>query len=380
MGKILAQEPDAVAIPRRTLLSIVALVVVAHLLALQGASSALQASQRLLGKSFVMRNVTITAPNSPPALVPPPEKIVLASPRLAKPPPLIPAQAEPLPLPLTAPSSNVEQAVATDTKPAVPVETVSAAPAPMPTVANGADQAKGAPPEPADANALAGAKVAVNPEVEIEFLAPGSARLKYDVIANKDNLSYSARAELLWLREGKNYEARLEVSAFLLGARVRTSTGSLTPEGLEPSRFSDRFRTELAAHFVRDRKIVLFSANTPDTDLVPGMQDQLSVFVQIGGMLAAAPKKYPPGTTLTFETIGPRAAETWVLSVEMEETLKLPGGSVKAIKLIRAPRLQYDQTAELWLAPEEGYLPVRIKITERNGDFVDQLWRSTEAP
>ena len=100
----------------------------------------------------------------------------------------------------------------------------------------------------------------------------------------------------------------------------------------------------------------------------------------MGAMLAAAPDKYPPGTTLTFETIGPRASETWVLRVEAEETLNLPGGEVKAVKLVRAPRLQYDQTAELWLAPQLGYLPVRIKITERNGDFVDQQWRSTEAP
>jgi hypothetical protein len=60
--------------------------------------------------------------------------------------------------------------------------------------------------------------------------------------------------------------------------------------------------------------------------------------------------------------------------------VSLPGGEVQAVKLTRAPRRDYDQTAELWLAPQFGYLPVRIKITERNGDFVDQQWRASETP
>ena len=234
------------------------------------------------------------------------------------------------------------------------------------------------PPDPVAVTAPLASNQA--PTAAVAFTVPGSTRLKYNVVGTKDNLQYNARAEMSWLHDGKSYEARLEVSAFLMGSRVRTSSGNLTPEGLQPNRFADRFRTEVAAHFVRDRQSVVFSANTPDAVLTPGMQDQLSVFVQIGAMLAAAPDKYPPGTKLTFETIGPRNAETWVIGVESEETLNLPGGEVKTIKLMRAPRLQYDQTAELWLAPQMGYLPVRIKITERNGDFVDQQWRSTEAP
>ena len=44
---------------------------------------------------------------------------------------------------------------------------------------------------------------------------------------------------------------------------------------------------------------------------------------------------------------------------------------------IRLPRKDYDQKAELWVAPALGYLPVRIKLTQANGDFADlQLSRS----
>ena len=39
---------------------------------------------------------------------------------------------------------------------------------------------------------------------------------------------------------------------------------------------------------------------------------------------------------------------------------------------MRAPRRARDQQVEAWLAPSLGYLPVRVRITLPNGDFVDQ--------
>ncbi len=394
--------------PRRTLLGIGAGVVVVHLLALQGAGSAIQASQRLLGKSFVMRNVVLsTVAGTQVAAQALPVPAQAANPVVAAPSPAKPAPVRPKVMPTALQGANVATAellppsaiggqaapVAELTEPAAPTVPEVQAIAPLPEQAPekalevlaqaavppaGPAKTTATPPDPVAVTAPLASNQA--PTAAVAFTVPGSTRLKYNVVGTKDNLQYNARAEMSWLHDGKSYEARLEVSAFLMGSRVRTSSGNLTPEGLQPNRFADRFRTEVAAHFVRDRQSVVFSANTPEAMLTPGMQDQLSVFVQIGAMLAAAPDKYPPGTKLTFETIGPRAAETWVIGVEAEETLNLPGGEVKAIKLVRSPRLQYDQTAELWLAPQVGYLPVRIKITERNGDFVDQQWRSTEAP
>jgi hypothetical protein len=53
---------------------------------------------------------------------------------------------------------------------------------------------------------------------------------------------------------------------------------------------------------------------------------------------------------------------------------------MRAMQLQRLPRRDYDQKAQLWLAPELGYLPVRIRITEANGDFVELNLRVHEAP
>nr|WP_307867042.1 DUF3108 domain-containing protein [Variovorax sp. E3] len=50
-------------------------------------------------------------------------------------------------------------------------------------------------------------------------------------------------------------------------------------------------------------------------------------------------------------------------------------GEYRARKLTRSPRQQFDARLELWLAPDYGYLPVRIKQTESNGNFADAQLR-----
>ena len=206
---------------------------------------------------------------------------------------------------------------------------------------------------------------------------PGAVRLKYQVSANK--FPFRLGAELLWQPTGEQYAARLEISAFGQ-ARVQTSRGQITPQGLAPLRFSDKFRSEVAAHFNRAQGKVTFSANTPDVPLLAGAQDRLSVLIQLAALLASAPQSYPPASTITFQTIGPRAADTWQFTVGARETLALPGGQQATLKLLRNPREAFDQKVELWLAPSLGYLPARIRITEANGDYVDQQWLASEPP
>ncbi|WP_394757647.1 DUF3108 domain-containing protein [Rhodoferax sp.] len=204
---------------------------------------------------------------------------------------------------------------------------------------------------------------------------PRPVRLKYRVLANK--FPYRLDAELLWQQTGEQYEAQLEISAFGQ-TRVQTSRGQITPQGLAPLRFSDKFRSEVAAHFNRAQGKVTFSANTPDVALLAGAQDRLSVLVQLAAMLASAPQRYPQASTITIQTIGPRAADSWRFTVGEPETLALPGGQQATLKLVRNPREAFDQKVELWLAPALGYLPARIRITEANGDFVDQQWLASE--
>jgi len=211
------------------------------------------------------------------------------------------------------------------------------------------------------------------------YAIPGSVRLKYEVRGEKSGIPVFANGELLWVQDGKTYEARMEISILMFG-RVQTSKGQLGAHGLEPLRFGDKVRSEVAAHFDRSKGKVTFSANTPDVAMLPGAQDQLSIFMHVASMIGGDPRRFPPGTELSFQAIGPRSAETWAFTVGNLETLTLPGGTIKALKLSRPPANEYSPRADVWLAPELAYMPVRIRLKEANGDIADQQWSATQKP
>lgn len=231
---------------------------------------------------------------------------------------------------------------------------------------------------PASAATVASAAAAAAPPIgpslhpPAAMALPPSSRLEYKMTGRAKGLTYYANAELVWNNAGSSYDASLTVSAMLLGSRSMASSGQLGAEGLAPTRFSDKSRTEVAAHFEPEKGQILFSANTPSVPWVRGAQDRMSVFLQLGGLLAGNPAEFPPGTAISIYTVGPRDADTWTFVVEAEEKLDLPYGEVSTLKLARQPRREFDQKIELWYAPALGYLPVRTRITQHNGDFVDQ--------
>ncbi len=201
---------------------------------------------------------------------------------------------------------------------------------------------------------------------------PGSTLLFYEMTGTSKGLTYQAEAELGWNNSGSQYQAYVKVSALFLGARIMISAGQITASGLAPTRFADKFRSELAAHFQPEKGKITFSANTPDAPWIEGAQDRVSVFLQLGGMLAAKPDAFPVGSEITLYIVGPRDADTWTFTLEAEEKLNLPKGEMATIKLTRKPRREFDQKVEVWYAPSLGYLPVRNRITQSNGDFIDQ--------
>ena len=93
---------------------------------------------------------------------------------------------------------------------------------------------------------------------------------------------------------------------------------------------------------------------------------------------AGEPARFAPGTQIAIPTASTREAEDWLFRVEGEEELDLPGGRMRALKLERLPRREFDQKVELWLAPGRDYAPVRLRLTNPDGGTVDQRWASTD--
>lgn len=209
---------------------------------------------------------------------------------------------------------------------------------------------------------------------------PPPARLDFEVTGQAKGFGYHASAELVWQHDATSYHAHQEIKVIFLGSRSQDSVGSVTAHGLQPKRFGDRARSERAAHFDFASGRVTFSANTPAAPIEPGAQDRLSVFLQLASLLAAAPERYPSGTHIAMTTVSARAADVWTFTVQAEQSLELPIGTLRAVPLERLPRREYDQKAQVWLAPSLGYLPVRIRLTEANGDFAELNLRGHEAP
>lgn len=304
-----------------------------------------------------------------------------------------PLVVRPLPLeprPVPAPAAQVPPR-ARPAKPVRPPATATAAETPTPAADVLPPQQ---PPTPSTAElpgaattgtavpdaTAAASEPAAAPTAPPSYAVPGSTRLKYTITGTVGGLNYFANGELLWRHDGERYDARLEIGAFLLGSRVQTSRGRIGAQGLEPKRFSDKVRSEVAAHFDYDKGKIIFSANTPETALLPGAQDQLSVFIQLASLFAGEPDRHPVGSTLELQAVGAREASLWRFTVDGPEPLRLPGGEQATLKLTRLPSQAHDLKAEIWLAPALGYLPVRIRLSQDNGDVVDQQWNETAAP
>jgi hypothetical protein len=364
--------PSAATIPRPSwrLMLLTGIVLLAHWAVLRAAPTAFAAHESLdpVEASWAFSTRTIT-PDSP---APPPLR---AAKERTAPPARAPATAQTIPAPTVAmaeqDTSNMPPAleeygetaiknIATIAEPEMPLSD-----APVLLAQAAPDGARATSAKPLPAKAVRG------------FVIPPSAHFKYDIKGEVKGFPYQVNGDLRWVQDGKTYDARMEISHFLLGSRVQTSTGQLTRFGLEPTRFGDKVRSEVAAHFDYEKNKVTFSANTPDVPLLPGAQDQLSVFMQLAAMLGADPKSYPQGSTLPFQAIGPRSADSWVFTVGAMEKLQMPGGDISAVRLWRDPNGEHDAKGEIWLAPDVGYLPVRIRLTQPNGDFVDQQWRET---
>ncbi|MGP1630070.1 MAG: DUF3108 domain-containing protein [Giesbergeria sp.] len=382
-------------IPRRLLLPLIALVLVLHALALGGAkASSMRHSAPAPPRAFETRTIALVAPPELPTATPTARPAVPAAPVTRK--------RRPRPLPAAAP-------VTTANTPEPPPEAWAPAPAdwatPSPgellalgSPAEGQEDAAAPPPTPAlaehslavptpplqDAESAATTEPASGkrptPAPNAPVLLPPSTRLNFEVNGQAKGFGYHALAELLWQHDGASYHAHQEVKVLFLGSRSQDSVGSISALGLQPRRFADKSRSERAAHFDFASGQVTFSANTPPAAIEPGAQDRLSVFLQLSSMLAAAPERYPPGAQIAMTTVSARAADVWTFTVESEQSLDLPMGTVRAVPLQRLPRRDYDQKAQVWLAPSLGYLPVRIRLTEANGDYAELNLRSHEAP
>ena len=300
----------------------------------------------------------------------------------APPPPAPPPPAPPPPVP-AAPLQAEPAPTAAAALPPPP-----ASPAPAPTTVPPAAEAAATPPSsPKSDNTAAKEATANTPADEAppwlaqaRFVWPASTKFIYDVIGESKGIRFHADGDMLWRHDGKSYEMRMEIRHFLLGSKSQTSVGQLSAQGLQPKRFGDKFKQEVAAHFDRDKGQLIFSASSNPQPLLPAAQDRLSMFAQLPALLAGSPELRHSGQQISFQVVAAKSADIWTFQVDKQETVQLPIGAVSAWKLSRVFKGSYDQTADVWLSPAYGYLPVKVRIAQSNGDVLEQNLSKVQTP
>lgn len=150
-----------------------------------------------------------------------------------------------------------------------------------------------------------------------------------------------------------------------------TSEGRITSDGLQPikyefSRASDGSKTIIATfNWDLNQLKSEHDGKTENITLEPGTQDRLSIMYQF--MLS------PPRTNevKAWMTNG-KKIEQYIYHKQGNAELKTPAGDFDAAHYKRDARPGEDK-AQLWLAKDRFFLPVRILFEDRNGTLDQTL-------
>ncbi len=359
-------SPSLTASSRRQLISVTLLVVTVHALLLFG----LPRLQRIVSAGqntqvFETRLITPPAPApaaNPRAPEPPPTRAPQATPA-AKRPPAHRTSASP-----KAPSKP--QPAPTRADAAAPIESsLFAVKSPVGFGGGSLEKAITPPLTDTQADVVLAFEQAQGDAPPIRV--PRASWLTYQTTGVIGGQPLDTPTTLNWRQDGRWYDAEWRLFTNQTGDRTRITTGLVTAQGLAP--VSTRLGYEgTPSRFDYDTRIISFGASDTSAQLKPGVQDRLGVLLQLGSLLGGDPARYPEGSVIELPAAHVRGPGQWRFTVLADEDISVLGGkNVPAVRLLHTPQDAQDARIEVWLGRSLDYLPVRLMITEPDGDRVD---------
>lgn len=291
--------------------------------------------------------VTLASPPAPPQVKPAPPQ--LQSPQIKpepKPAPKLAAITKPESLSATPmehkpPPVAPADVASTVQAPTEPSPTIQQAPEPLPIIE---DEPEPIPPPPK--------------KVDIEFTgngdSKGSGKQSFERL---DNGRYLINSEL-------SIPAFLFVSATI----AQRSEGLITETGLQPSLFRQKITTknpQIATFDWVNKKATLDSGKRIEVvELPAATQDRLSFMYQF--MFA------PPLNEMQLSITDGKKLKTYNYEFEGEDSLSTKMGTLRTWHIAKSSR-DNDAKTELWLAIDQRHLPVRIRVTEKDGSVTDLI-------
>jgi len=141
------------------------------------------------------------------------------------------------------------------------------------------------------------------------------------------------------------------------------SLGRLDGSGLVPQRFAQQRdgQDRQATNFDLEGGLISFSASPARHERPEGAQDRLSWWLQLAALVQAQPQ---PGGRWRLWVAGLRGElREWVFEAGPAE----PGAEAAMLHLRRLPLGPQDPGLELWLDPQRGYWPVRLRQGDPEG-------------
>lgn len=223
---------------------------------------------------------------------------------------------------------------------------------------------------------LVGCVPAALAQEKYSFNLPPSADLNYTIKATIRGLILDGTGSIQWTGAREKYRLLFETRTALTGTLLlENSEGKIDRFGLAPDIFSiKRFRKEaVSILFDRNASQANFPGNVPPHLLQGGEQDRLSVLWQLLSVARAAPAHFKPGSAWTFYVLGQRDGEAWTFQVSEAQRMRTPLGEVDVLHVVRIlPENSGSQQLDIWLAPRYEWFPVKLRISETNGDYIEQ--------
>jgi hypothetical protein len=346
----------------RRWIAVLLATVLLHLIAFQWADGRLGLPMPRPAEPAVVTTALLSEAPPPPPVAAPASRprpkvrkksVAAPAPVPASPPPPAVTVETTEPAGIEAPGSSVEEVASAQAESAT-----EAAPSPAPP-----------PAAPAEAAEQAARRYKVDP--------PPSAELKYEVRALREGKNWYGSGLFRWEAAGGSYRITGEASvSFLFNITVLNfkSEGALNEYGVAPVLYSEKpWRKALTnTHFQHANHKISFSASEAVYPWHGGEQDRASIMWQLAAIGRGDAAQFTPGADIDMVVAGARDADTWRIRVLGQEDVDTPYGKLAAWHVVRAPRQgSYDQTIDIWLAPQREWYPVRLRYTYANGDYLD---------
>ena len=237
-----------------------------------------------------------------------------------------------------------------------------------------ADTGAGTDKSPPQAVAAAESPQPANaPQTAEPIPFPDHIYLEFDLAKNADQAPLG-RVLHRFEREGAHYLIRSVTEAtgiaalFATGRYVQESRGTLSAEGLRPDSFTVRRgraeRTESAAFdWANARATTSSSGSSREWALRGGAQDQLSFLHQVSFLIGALPSSVMVTNGRRFYSANVEIIGRDVVATRI--------GPISAVRV--RGQLEGDSRMDVWIAPDRGNLPVKVRFRDHKGEEFEQV-------